>query len=175
MIKYLRYSIISIIICLLHQQTLLGQGISSKVKRILYIGDSITWLAGYVNDFEAYLSTRYPEQHFEIINAGLPSETVSGLSEPGHAGGAFPRPDLNERLVRVIALTKPDLVFACYGMNDGIYMPFDADRFKKFKDGINWMHNEVVKTGARLIHITQPCYDELIGKSVGYTAVLDRY
>jgi hypothetical protein len=41
-----------------------------------------------------------------VIDAGPPSETVSGLSEEGHAGGQFPRPDLVERLTRVLAVTK---------------------------------------------------------------------
>jgi len=152
-----------------------AQNIGPNVKRILFLGNSITYQAHYVNDVEAYLTVHYPGRTFDIINVGLPSETVSGLSEPGHAGGAFPRPDLHERLARVLEQTKPDLVFADYGMNDGIYMPFDTGRFQKFKDGINWLHNEVVKTGARLIHITPPCYDELKGKSIGYAAVLDKY
>src|SRR5258708_23755619 len=87
------------------------------VKRVLFLGDSITYGGHYVCDVEAYFVTRYPERKIEFINEGLPSETVSGLSEPGHAGGQFPRPDLHERLARVLAGTKADLVFACYGMN----------------------------------------------------------
>ena len=67
--------------------------------------------------------------------SGLPSETVSGLSEPGHAGGAFPRPDLHERLERVLEQTRPDLIVACYGMNDGIYHPFTEARFEKYQAG----------------------------------------
>jgi len=43
------------------------------------------------------LSALFTGAGFEILNLGLPSETVSGLSEPNHAGGAFPRPDLHER------------------------------------------------------------------------------
>ena len=151
------------------------QNLSPRVKRILFLGNSITWAGGYVNDIEAYLTVHYPDSKFEFINVGLSSETVSGLSETGHAGGAFPRPDLHERLDRVLTQTKPDLVFACYGMNDGIYLPFDEGRFKKFKDGINWLHNKVLESGAKIIHLTPPCYDELKGKSIGYANVLDRY
>jgi lysophospholipase L1-like esterase len=156
-------------------QSLYAQGISPNVKRILFLGNSITWAGNYVNDIEAYLKAQDPRRSLEFINAGLSSETVSGLSEPGHAGGSFARPDLHERLSRVLEQTKPDLVFACYGMNDGIYLPFDNDRFQKFKDGINWLHDEVVKTGAGIIHLTPPYYDEVKGKSIGYAAVLDRY
>ena len=39
-------------------------------------------------------------KRYDILDLGLSSETVSGLSEPGHAGGAFPRPCLKERLER---------------------------------------------------------------------------
>ena len=152
-----------------------AQPIAPAIKRIVFLGNSITWAGMYVNDVEAFLRAQYPHRQFEIINVGLPSETVSGLSEPGHADGKFPRPDLHERLARVLEQTKPDLVFACYGMNDGIYMPLDSGRFQKFKEGINWLHDEVVKTGARLIHLTPPDYDEANGKSIGYTNVLDVY
>jgi len=146
-----------------------------KVHRIVFLGNSITYAGGYIEDIEAWMITHYPERHYEFINVGLPSETVSGLSEPGHAGGQFPRPDLHERLARVLALTKPDLVFAGYGMNDGIYLPFDEARFGKFREGIRWLHDEVVKTGAQFIHMTPPVYDEQIGKARGYTDVMSRY
>ena len=152
-----------------------AQKIDPSVKRVVFLGNSITWQANYVNDVIAYLTVNYPNRHFDFINVGLPSETVSGLSEPGHAGGAFPRPDLHERLKRVLDQTKPDLVFACYGMNDGIYMPFDTGRFRKFTDGINWLHVEVIKSGAQIIHITPPVFDELRGGDAGYAAVVDRY
>ena len=159
----------------LFQSFSFAQHISPAAKRIVFLGNSITWAGMYVNDVEAYLRVQYPSRQFDIINVGLPSETVSGLSEPGHADGQFPRPDLHERLARVLQQTKPDLVFACYGMNDGIYMPFDSIRFQKFKDGINWLHDEIEQTGARLIHLTPPDYDEVRGKSMGYTNVLDIY
>lgn len=160
---------------LLTASTAGAQAIGPNIKRIVFLGNSITWQANYVNDVVAYLTVNYPGRHFDFINLGLPSETVSGLSEPGHAGGAFPRPDLHERLQRVLDQTRPDLVLACYGMNDGIYMPFDTARFRKFRDGINWLHTEVVKSGARIIHITPPAFDELKGGDAGYAAVIDRY
>jgi lysophospholipase L1-like esterase len=147
--------------------------IPENIKRILFLGNSITYSGQYVSYVEAYLTIHYPGKQYEIINAGLPSETVSGLSENGHAGGRFPRPDLHERLDRVMDQIKPDLVFACYGMNDGIYLPFDDARFQKFRDGINWMHEEVKKYGASIVHITPPVFDERKGKE--YANVLDIY
>lgn len=147
----------------------------AHVRRVVFLGNSITYAGNYVNAVAAYARAHYPNQPIEFINVGLPSETVSGLSEAGHAEGKFPRPDLHERLARVLALTKPDLVIACYGMNDGIYLPFDAGRFGQFKTGVAWLHDEVVKAGADIIHLTPPVYDEVTGDKLGYAAVLDRY
>ncbi len=93
-------------------------------KRIVFLGDSITYSGHYIDYVEAVLLSQFPKSEFELINIGLPSETVCGLSEPGHAGGKFPRPNLHERLDRVLMKLKPDLIMACYGMNDGIYYPF---------------------------------------------------
>lgn len=147
--------------------------IPANAKKIVFIGNSITYAGYYVSCIDAYLRLQYPERHFEIVNVGLPSETVSGLSEDGHAGGKFPRPDLHERLDRILSKLKPDLVFACYGMNDGIYLPFDNDRFQKFCEGMKWMHELVTKSGAPIIHITTPIYDERKGNA--YSNVLDIY
>ena len=147
------------------------------VKRILFLGDSITYAGQYVDRFEMLLFTQYPERQWEVINCGLPSETVSGLSEEGHAGGKFPRPDLHERLGRVLAKVKPDLVFACYGMNDGIYLPLDDERFGKFKDGMRRLHDAVTKSGAKIIHLTPPVFDPTPPevRATSYDAVLARY
>lgn len=146
-----------------------------KIHRIVFIGDSITYSGQYVESVEAYFVTRFPEQRIEFLNLGLPSETVSGLAEEGHAGGKFPRPDLRERLARVLEKTKPDLVIACYGMNDGIYLPFSDERFQKFKDGLLWLREQVKAAGAEIIHITPPTFDEVKGGHAGYSNTLDRY
>ena len=130
-------------------------------KRILFLGDSITHAGGYVASIEAALRVQAPNEHPTILNLGLPSETVSGLSEPGHAGGAFPRPDLHERLTRILDLAKPDLVVACYGMNCGMYYPLSDDRFAKFKAGIEKLHQAVEKRGAQIIHLTPAYFDAL--------------
>jgi len=142
-----------------------------------------------VDFVETVLRTRVPEWRGEIIDLGLASETVSGLSEDGHAGGKFPRPDLHERLTRVLAQTKPDVVLACYGMNDGIYFPFSEERFARFRDGMTRLHDAVVAAHGTIIHVTPPVFDpQPIAAKVlppgrasypqpfaGYDDVLDRY
>ncbi|GGZ29122.1 hypothetical protein GCM10007049_22820 [Echinicola pacifica] len=147
--------------------------IPEGVERIVFLGNSISYQGTYIEYIETFLRLKYPEREFTFINVGLPSETVSGLSEPNHAGGDFPRPDLHERLNRVLALTQPDMVFSCYGMNDGIYLPFDTERFNKYQEGIDWLDEQVKASGANIVHITPPIYDER--KGAAYANVLDIY
>ena len=146
------------------------------VKRILLLGNSITYAGAYVADIESYFITHYPNRSYEFINVGLPSETVSGLSEVNHADGRFPRPDLHERLSRVLAQTKPDLVFACYGINDGISLPLDESRFRPYREGMKWLHTELEKTDAkRIIFLTPPVHDDKNLGTRGYNLTLDAY
>jgi len=145
------------------------------VKRILFLGDSITYAGGYVDYIQAYLETHCADHSYDIIDMGLPSETVSGLSEPGHAGGAFPRPVLSERLDRVLSRVKPDLVFACYGMNDGIYYPFSEDRFSKYRAGIQGLVKKVTAAKAHIVLITPPPFDASAIKGQTLPAGLNEY
>ncbi len=147
--------------------------IPENVRTILFLGNSITYAGNYITYIDVFFTTKYPDKNYTFINVGLPSETVSGLSEPNHANGEFPRPDLHDRLDRMLTKIKLDLVFTCYGMNDGIYMPFDEARFEKFKEGINWMNKTLIESGAIVIHVTPPIYDEKMGEA--YANVLDIY
>lgn len=162
-----------------------------NVRRVLFLGDSITYAGGYIEAIDAALFLHASDSRTELINLGLPSETVSGLTEPNHADGAFPRPDLHERLERALTKIQPDLVVACYGMNDGIYSPFDAARFAKFKAGIIWLRDTAQKSGAKVWLLTPPPFDPVPivaqtlpeGKSAypsgspfaGYDGVLGKY
>jgi len=147
-------------------------------RRILVLGDSITHDGRWLADVVAWMEERGTAA--EVIDCGLPSETVSGLSEDGHAGGKFPRPDLAERLDRVLRLVQPDVVLACYGMNCGIYQPLDEGRFAKFRDGVERLHAAVEKSGAKIVHLTPPMYGGPPGKpgpagDADYDAVLGEY
>ena len=129
-------------------------------KRTLFLGDSITQAGTYVSFTSYYLQRLHPEKDFDIYPLGLGSETVSGLSEEGHAGGRFPRPSLFERLERVLTKVKPKIVFACYGINCGIYKPLDEERFNAFKSGVKRLIAKSKKSGVEQIYIvTPPIYD----------------
>lgn len=141
-------------LCLLPVQAALPEA-----RRILSLGDSITYAGGYVQIIEAALLAQHPDTKYEVLNVGLASETVSGLSEDGHAGGKFPRPDLFERVDRVLSKTKPQLVIACYGMNDGIYYPLSPERTQAYQDGMKKLRAKVAAIGAEIIHLTPPVFD----------------
>ncbi|MGJ8697488.1 MAG: GDSL-type esterase/lipase family protein [Verrucomicrobiaceae bacterium] len=127
--------------------------------RILVLGDSITASRHYVVDLQTalHLHGHAPE----IIAAGLPSEGVTGLSEPKHP---FPRPNVHERLTRALQKAKPDLVIACYGMNDGIYHPFSLTRFEAYQRGLQSLIEQVRASGAKLILVTPPPFDVVAHK-----------
>ena len=129
-------------------------------KRIVFLGDSITQAGDYISFTSYYLQKLHPALEFDIYSLGLSSETLSGLSEDGHAGGRFPRPCLFERYDRLLEKLKPEVVFACYGINDGIYQPLDDERFAAFKTGVGKLIEKSKAAGAGTIFlITPPIYD----------------
>ncbi len=162
-----------------------GQAIGQKktdsfgwgdAQKVLFLGNSITYAGQYVAMTESLFLSSHPKRKPQFINSGLPSETVSGLSEPNHADGKFPRPCLFDRLDNVLDKIKPEVVFVCYGMNDGIYLPFDAIRFEAYKNGIIRLHKRLVDRGVkRILWMTPPVHDDPQLRLNGYNKVLDRY
>ena len=129
---------------------------SLEHQRVLVLGDSITQDGRYVTYLEYYLHRLAPATGCDLISIGLGSETVSGLTEPGHP---YPRPWALERLGRALAAVKPTVVFACYGMNDGIYHPASPERRAAFAAGLQQLITQVRAGGARLVLLTPPIFD----------------
>ena len=125
-------------------------------QRVVFLGDSNTFNGKFIAYLDGYLFTRFPKQKFELINLGLPSETVSGLSEADHP---YPRPSVQDRVDAALEKSKPHVVVICYGMNDGIYSPFSEDRFKKYQEGIQKVLEKVKKIGAMPILMTPAPFD----------------
>lgn len=124
--------------------------------KVLFLGDSNTYAGHFVADIDYYLLTRFPLKNIEVINLGLPSETISGQSERDHP---FPRPNVHERLDRALKTIQPAHVIACYGMNDGIYSPFDEGRFAKYQEGFLTLVKKSRAAGARVTLLTTPPFD----------------
>lgn len=146
-------------------------------KRVMVLGDSVTQDGRYLSYVEYYLQQQNPQLDFDIINAGLASETTSGLTEEGHPG---PRPCIHDRLDRALADIQPKLVIACYGMNDGIYKPLSPEREKAFHDGILKLVEKCQAAGADVVLITPPAFDVdcqggVKANGFDYNSVLDVY
>ena len=127
-------------------------------KRVLWLGDSITQFGDYVTFVQYFLNKQYPADKFDFVSIGLASETASCLSENDHP---FPRPCVQERLKRALALVKPDIVIACYGMNDGIYHPQSQERMAAFEAGIHKLIAAVKVAHASVILLTPPPFDSV--------------
>lgn len=154
-------------------------------SRLLFLGDSITFADDYIAYLDLFFRTRYPEVRIEFINRGMPSETIAGTSEASHDP---PRPHLFTRLEAVLAETRPTAVFACYGMNDGLYRPPDDAIFAQYTNGVRRLVGRVRQAGLPLTLLTPPPFEPLpfLGKpapetpdyrhpSTDYNATLERF
>lgn len=143
-------------------------------KKIVFLGDSITQAGGYVTFASYYLEKLFPQKNFDVYGLGLSSETLAGLTEKGHP---FPRPCLFERLGRLFERLKPDVVLACYGMNDGVYQPLDPERFSAFKNGVQKLIDQSKANGVKEIYlVTPPIFDFAPnGTGFNYDTVLAAY
>ncbi|MEI6807156.1 MAG: GDSL-type esterase/lipase family protein [bacterium] len=121
-------------------------------QQIIFFGDSITKAGGYVRNIQGALNRLTPDYPPVVHNFGHMSETISNLSEAYHPGR---RPCILGWLGTVVA-EKPDLAIACYGINDGIYHPFNKERFDAYKSGIERLIKEFNAVGTHVILITPP-------------------
>lgn len=126
-------------------------------QRVLFIGDSNTYGDMYIQYIDAYLYTRFPEWRISVFNRGIPSETAAGTSEPTHEP---PRPDVHTRFTSTVLPLKPDVVFICYGMNDGIYRSPNAEILEKYEAGMTRLVTRVREEAhAKPIVISPPPFD----------------
>lgn len=127
-----------------------------KRKRILFMGDSITENGTYIRDLEAVFLKYIPESQLEWIGLGVSSETAAGTQEAAHP---FPRPCVHERLDRALTESRPDWVFLCYGMNDGVYQPLSDENFSAYRNGIDLAVQKIKNAGALPILMTPSPFD----------------
>ncbi len=120
----------------------------------IFVGDSNTYAGGYVAMLETWLKKSNPQ--IRLLNLGVSSETASGLSEVDHP---FKRPCVHERIDKVLRMTSPGVVFACYGMNDGIYDPPNTERLTAYQAGMRALAEKVRASGALFVVLTPPIFE----------------
>jgi len=156
LLPVLSFSLVAILLGLLTSPGFSATGNLLAGRRTLVLGDSITQDGRYVAFLEYYFHRLAPDAKADLISIGLGSETVSGLSEPGHP---FPRPNALDRLGQALKAVKPEAVLACYGMNDGIYHPPSPERLAAYQAGLEKLSQQVRAAGASLVLITPPVFD----------------
>jgi lysophospholipase L1-like esterase len=119
---------------------------------IFFFGDSITKAGGYFKTIRAELQKQNPANPPDMHNFGHMSETVSNLSEAYHPGR---RPCIHNWIGNVVS-EKPDLVVACYGINDAIYHPYSEERFAAYKKGIEALIAKFHAVGSHVVLLTPP-------------------
>ena len=156
---------------------LLAAAVGAAEQRVLILGDSIAFDGRWTTRVESALRNTPAYANAEILNLALPSETVNGLSEPGHARGMFPRPALHDRLPSILRRTQPTLILACYGMNDGLFQPLSPETFAAYKRGMERLVAAGRAAGARVIVLTPPLHgaDATKTSSQDYDIVLDTF
>jgi alpha-L-fucosidase len=147
------------------------------VHRIVFLGDSITQKGDYVTDIECWLISQ--GINIEVLNLGLSSETGTELTTEENAETVkvhkFARPCISERLDRILSAAKPDLVVACYGMNDGCDLPSDETGTKRFAQAITRLRDTALKAGAKHVVICTPPVRDSRNKKFAWEEKISRY
>jgi len=156
---------------------LVAAAVGASEPRILILGDSIAYDGRWTTRVESALRNTPAYANAEILNLALPSETVNGLSEPGHARGMFPRPSLHDRLPAILRRVQPTIILACYGMNDGLFQPLSPETFTAYKRGMDRLVAAGKASGARVIVLTPPLHgaDNPRTSPQDYDIVLDTF
>jgi lysophospholipase L1-like esterase len=137
---------------------------------VVFYGDSITEQRLYTTFVETFVLNRYPQLNVRFVNSGWGRETVAG----GDGG------PVDLRLTRDVIFHKPTVMTVMLGMNDGGYIAFDEERFKRYTAGMEHIL-QVVKDAFPNIRVTllEPSpYDDVTQEPQfpgGYNGVLVRY
>ena len=138
--------------------------------RVVFYGDSITDQRMYTTFTETFVVTRYPKLDVRFTHSGWGGDRVSG------GGGG----SIDVRLKRDVFPYNPTVVTIMLGMNDGRYRSYDADIFKEYSTGYEWMLKGIQAgaPGVRITLIRPSPYDEVTRepmKAGSYNAVLIKY
>ncbi len=110
----------------------------------MFLGDSITEQYQYSSEIERYLATRFPAWKLSFLNAGIGGDTAWG------GMNRFQQHVLDE---------KPTIVTINFGMNDGGYGGFDANRAKAYAEQTGKMLDMAKTAGVRVALISPNAVD----------------
>lgn len=121
--------------------------------RVTFYGDSITAQRYYTRDIQDFVATRYPSLQVSYHNAGVPGDKVNG----GYAG------DAQQRTARDVKPWHPTVLTVMLGMNDGDYVPPNAEIFSDYQSGYAKLLTllRAAAPGARITLVENTPYDEI--------------
>jgi lysophospholipase L1-like esterase len=126
--------------------------------RVMFLGDSITEQYQYSSYIELYLTTRFPKANMTFLNAGIGGDTANGGAD------RFPSHVLAE---------KPTALTINFGMNDGGYGGFDANRNKQYVEKTEAMMEMSKKAGVRVALISPNAVQTFGAKNAGRKTYLE--
>lgn len=167
---------------LVHGQQTVEQFALVNGDRVVFYGDSITNQKLYTSDIENYILTRFPELNISFTTSGVDGDKVTG----GYAG------PIDLRLERDVIAHHPTVVTVMLGMNDGYYVPYDAQIFAAYAEGYHHLVDVIQSKlpGVRLVLLRPSPYDDVTptrtkpewhegmaeaGFEDGYNGVLQRF
>jgi lysophospholipase L1-like esterase len=121
-----------------------GKFFFQKGDRVLFLGDSITEQYQYSSYIELYLTTRFPRGGKTFLNAGIGGDTATG--------GAH-------RFAAHVLAEKPTAVTIDFGMNDGGYGAYYADRAAQYVRNTEAMLQAAQKAHVRVALISPNAVD----------------
>lgn len=127
------------------------------MQNIVLIGDSITDGGTFPAMVESFARIN-GRTGYEYINLGVSSENTTALTEAGHP---FPRPCVFHRLDSILQQVKGEWAVVMYGENDGIYQPFDRERFERYQQGITRLVDCLKAAGFRVALLTPTPFDPI--------------
>lgn len=114
-------------------------------ERLIFFGDSITWMGLYTIPLTSYLTLRYPELPFDsLLNAGVPGNTAN---------------DGLKRLQSDVLDQKPTLVTVSFGINDCRFAPRGTNTCPVFFAAMNEIVTKLKAAGVRVLVLSPGCVD----------------
>lgn len=121
--------------------------------RVALVGSTLIEREQRYGYWETWLAAARPEQRFIVRNLGWSGDTVQGESR---AGFGKPR-DGYDKLIEQIRSVRPDVVFVAYGTNAS----FEGERgLSVFRAGLDQLLRDVSATGARLVLVSPPPFED---------------